>query len=193
MYLNVFKMDRKSILNATKLLDLSNSNSVHQFLCGRMNSHRKDAKILYRTIEKDDALYLYVQSKDKFDHEKIENRGLVFLKELHIDSLTDNGIYDFDIKCFPNVCKNQSYYFLKNQEERYAWLQKQFNKHGLKITNCTEYNLSDVYIGNHNLKYMNSATYRGTLQVTDPIQAFDFIENGLGRYKNYGFGMLLIR
>ena len=193
MYMTVLKMTRKSILNAKNLLNIESSNSVHKWLCQQQDSSRKEAEILYKIINKQDEIYMYIQSKNKFNISNIENAGFVFVKELDLSKINLNNITYFDVQCFPNKQTNNKQYFLKNINDRVNWLQNQFYKHGIILLSCTEYKLSNIILDKDVPKQIETASYNGKIKIVNPELAKEFFINGLGRFKNYGLGLILFK
>ena len=195
MYLTVFKMTRSSILNSSHTLDIYNSNAVHQLLTGRQDTSRSEGKILYKIIDTGKEIYLYVQTKEPFNREGIESRGLVFVKEMTFDFSNLQGVFEFDVQVFPDKCDNTTgkRYFLKDNIERCKWLQRQFDKGGITLMNCTEYKISDICINKNKSVNVPTASYRGKIYIKDSERAKALFENGLGRCKNYGLGLILIK
>ena len=192
MYMTVLKMTRNSILSAPNLLDINSSNSVHRWLTMQQDTSRAEGKILYKIIDRDDEVYLYVQSKDKFNTFGLENFGVEYVKEMNIE-IKEPGIYTFDIQTFPCKIENDKRYFIKDINERYAWLQGQFRKYNIDLLECTEYRQTDIIFDKDKVKNVPTSTFRGKIRINDPEQAQTLLENGLGRFKNYGLGLLLVR
>lgn len=193
MYMTVLKMTRQSILNASNLLDLNDSNLVHQWLCSQQDSSRSEAGILYRVIDKNDEIFMYIQSKAPFNVNRINDFGFTYIKSFDLSSIDLSKITTFDVQCFPCVQKDGKSFFIKNMADRYNWLQKQFEKHGIQLLSCAEYKLSNVIMAKTTPIRFETASYRGTIKVTNENLALDLLVNGLGRLKNYGCGLVLIR
>ena len=193
MYMTVLKMTRQSILNAPNLLDLNDSNLVHQWLCSQQDSSRSEAGILYRVIDKNDEIYMYIQSKAPFNVNNINDFGFEYVKAFDLGNIDLNKITTFDVQCFPCTQKDRKSFFIKNTTDRYNWLQRQFEKHGIQLLSCTEYKLSNVIMTKTTPIRFETASYRGTIKVTDENLALDLLVSGLGRLKNYGCGLLLTK
>lgn len=191
MYITVLKMTRETILNAPKLLNISSGYAVHKWLTARQQCTRQEDKLLFRIIEQQNALFLYIQSLQHFNLNNIEKYGFKFFNEIEIKEL-DNHIY-FDCTVFPNKEIQGRKMFLKDQLDRENWLKNQFNKNGLNILDCTEYKLSNLSVDKEKPKNISVATYRGFAEVLDTEKAINFIQNGLGRLKTFGAGMILVR
>lgn len=193
MFMTVLKMNRQSILNASNLLNINSTNSVHKWLCNQQNSSRKDAELLYKIINKENEIYLYIQSKTKFNINNIEEFGFIYIKEINLSEINLNNVTYFDVQCFPNRQTNDKQYFLKNINDRVEWLQKQFSKHGIMLLKCTEYKLSNIILDKDAYKQIETASYNGSIKIVDEELAKALFRSGLGRFKNYGLGLILFR
>ena len=192
MYMTVLKMTRSSILSATDLLDINSSNSVHKWLTEQQDTHRAEGKILYKIIQNKDEIYMYIQSKDKFNLTNIEKYGFELVKEFEND-IKNTGVYQFDLQVFPCKTHDDKRYFLKDINDRYLWLQRQFNKYNIDLLECTEYRQTDIIFDKDKVKNIPTSTFSGKIQINNIEQAQEMIENGIGRFKNYGLGLLLLK
>lgn len=193
MYMTVLKMTRQSILSASNLLDLNDTNAVHKWLCSQQDSSRSDAGILYRIIDKKDEIFMYIQSKALFNISNIEDFGFIHIKSLDLHNINLDKITIFDVQCVPCKQNDGKSFFIKNTVDRYNWLQKQFEKHGIQLLSCTEYKLSNIIMTKNRPIRFETASYRGTIKIIDKELALDLLINGLGRLKNYGCGLLLVK
>lgn len=193
MYMTVLKMTRQSILNASNLLDINDINVVHKWLCSQQDSSRSDAGILYRIIDKKDEIFMYIQSKTEFNLLNIEDFGFIYIKSLDLHNINLDKITTFDVQCVPCKQNDGKSYFIKNTMDRYKWLQYQFEKHGIQLISCTEYKLSNIILTKTRPIRFETTSYRGNIKIIDKELALDLLINGLGRLKNYGCGLMLVR
>lgn len=193
MYLTVLKMTRQSVLSAPKLLDVQSTNSVHQWLTGRQDKSRAENKLLYKIITNGDEIYLYIQSLSEFNTENVGAVGFELVKVFDLDSRNYEDLTYFDVQTFPYKTVNDKRYYIKDIAERYDWLKRQFEKNGIELLDFTEYKQSDIVLDNHQLKRIPTSSFRGRMRVVDPIKAEVFITNGMGRMKNYGLGLILVK
>lgn len=193
MYMTVLKMNRVSILNASNLLDLNDTNAVHKWLCNRQDSSRSEAGILYRIIYKKDKIFMYIQSKAPFNVNNIDDFGFEYVKSFNLSSINLDRLITFDVQCVPCKQKDNKSFFIKSTMDRYNWLQKQFEKHGIQLISCTEYKLSNIIMTKTKPIRFETASYRGIIKVIDKELALDLLINGLGRLKNYGCGLVLVK
>ena len=193
MYLTVLKMTRQSVLSAPKLLDVQSTNSVHQWLTGRQDKSRAENKLLYKLITNGDEIYLYIQSLSEFNTENVGAVGFELVKVFDLESRNYEDLTYFDVQTFPYKTVNDKRYYIKDTAERYDWLKKQFEKNGIELLDFTEYKQSDIVLDNNQLKRVPTSSFRGRMKVVDPIKAEVFITNGMGRMKNYGLGLILVK
>lgn len=193
MYLTVLKMTRQSVLSAPKLLDVQSTNSVHQWLTGRQDKSRADNKLLYKLINNGDEIYLYIQSLSEFNTENVGAVGFELVKVFDLESRNYEELTYFDVQTFPYKTVNDKRYYIKDTAERYNWLKRQFEKNGIELLDFTEYKQSDIVLDNNQLKRIPTSSFRGRMKVVDPIKAEVFITNGMGRMKNYGLGLILVK
>lgn len=193
MYLTVLKMTRQSVLSAPKLLDVQSTNSVHQWLTGRQDKSRAENKLLYKIITNGDEIYLYIQSLSEFNTENVGAVGFELVKVFDLDSRNYEELTYFDVQTFPYKTVNDKRYYIKDTAERYDWLKRQFEKNGIELLDFTEYKQSDIVLDNNQLKRIPTSSFRGRMRVVDPIKAEVFITNGMGRMKNYGLGLILVK
>lgn len=201
MYVTVFKMDKQSILNSNKTLNLNSNYAIHRWITQQQDANRQKAELLYRVIYKADGIYLFVQSKEKFNRENCEDYGLVFLKEIDLKNMLEKIskdpelLLEFDVKTFPckAVKEKHKHFFLKDQEDRFLWLEKQLNKFGAELLRCTEYQQQNHILDKFKIVKQPSASYKGILKVIDLEKFSSMISNGLGRTKTFGLGMFLIK
>lgn len=193
MYLTVLKMTRQSVLSAPKLLDVQSTNSVHQWLTGRQDKSRAENKLLYKLITNGDEIYLYIQSLSEFNTENVGAVGFELVKVFDLESRNYEELTYFDVQTFPYKTVNDKRYYIKDTAERYDWLKKQFEKNGIELLDFTEYKQSDIVLDNNQLKRIPTSSFRGRMRVVDPIKAEVFITNGMGRMKNYGLGLILVK
>lgn len=193
MYMTVLKMTRKSIIGASNLLNVNSKNSIHQWLTNQQDKSRAEDKILYKIIEQNNEMFMYIQTLTKFNAKNIELYGFEFIKdfEFGIDSLPEYAT--FDVQTFPCRTTDDKRYFLKNLDDRYEWLRNQFEKNGITLLDCAEYKQSDIILDKTQYKRIPTASYKGKIQIVDKEKAFNLITNGLGRMKNYGLGLVLYR
>ena len=193
MFLTVLKMTRDSILSSNNVLNLNSTNSVHKWLLEQQDTHRVDGKILYKILETKNDIFVYIQSKDKFNVSNIEDRGFVFVKEVTLPMVTNGNMYDFDLQTCPNYTKDDKRCFIIDPNQRLSWVQEQFRKHGIILYTCTEYKNAPITVDKDKKQKVPTTSYRGKFYVENQDLAQEFIENGMGRLKNYGCGLILYK
>lgn len=192
MYITVLKMTRDSILNADNLLNVNSSNTMHKWLTAQQDLHRRDDKLLYKIIMKSDEIFIYIQSKTPFNINNIDKHGLIFVKSFEFN-ISSEGTYTFDIQTFPCKTINDKRLYLTDIQQRYNWLQKQFKKFNIDLLECTEYSMKKFYLDKDKVKEIPSSSFRGKIYINDINLGNQLLQNGLGRFKNYGLGLILLK
>ena len=191
MFITVFKMTRDSILSCAMPLNLDNGTAVHKWLTNQQNCTRQNGGLLYRVIKQKDDIYLYVQSKLIFNCTNCEDYGLECVKQFEVSDISN--CTSFDVQCFPTFCKNDKFHLIKNRDKRREWLKNQFEKNGITILDSVEYAYPDCIIEKEKTVSISTVCFRGIMKITDREKANQFISNGLGKMKNYGVGLILVK
>ena len=198
MYTTVFKMTTETIIKATHLLNINSPNAIHKWICYQQQSSRADDNLLFRVKRQTGIIWLYIQSTSKFhiDETQIAEAGLEFYKQFNTDKIEENffELNYFDVECFPCKCDTatQKRYFLTNPDDRLDWLKRQFEKNGINIIDCREYQLGNIWMDKYKkAKSIRTATFEGYMQIFDEELAKEFFKRGLGRFKAYGLGMIV--
>ena len=197
MYLTVLKADRKSLLNRTKYVDYYHGNKMHKWLLEQQNASRESENLLYRVMPGDDEIFVYIYSKSKFNAGEAEKYGLKEIKAPDIKELIDQaekrGSFSFDVLAIPQRRNKERSWFIKDPEERERWLKEKFERYGIDI-DCVEYRLVNAVFGKDDRHSPSHGTcFKGVAHLRDDSRLSDVITNGIGRCKNYGAGMVLIK
>lgn len=193
MYLTVLKMTRQSILLAPKLLNIQSTNSVHQWLTGRQDKSRASDKLLYKIISNGDEIYMYIQSQSPFNIENVDAVGFIPVKSFDISKRDYSKLTQFDLQTFPYKVVDNKRYYIKDYAGRYEWLKNIFEKNGIELLGAIEYKQSDIILDNNQNKRIPTSSFKGEIRVVDAKKAEEFITNGVGRMKNYGLGLMLVK
>ena len=199
MYMTVLKMDKNSILTAEKPLDLTKTYDVHQWVTYQQDRKREEDKILYRVYNRENAMFLYIQTLTPFNIDGIDRYGLTFVRSFDVEELyrQTSGEIHFDVQCYPCVkrCGQKGRYFLNDRNERKQWLEKQLEKHGAELQSCLEYKIGTINANKNRQTplYLPTVCFKGTLTITDEEKFLELILNGLGRLKTFGLGLVLFR
>jgi len=193
MYMTVFEMNKKSILNAGRnTLNLTDGDAVHSWLTMVQDTTRADGQLLYKVLEKNNAFYLYVQSKTEFNPDTPEKIGLIKLKSFQMPDPKET--VHFDLQVFPcKLNEQQKEIFIQDPTERLEWLKFQFSRFNIEVISCTEYKLSKACFKRDKIVRVPVASYFGTLKINDSVKAKELFEKGLGKLKNYGCGLILYK
>lgn len=197
MYLTVLKMDRNSLLGVTKPLNINSNYAIHKWLTYQQNQSRKDDHILYRIIERDDNIFLYIQTDSIFNLEGVEEKGLTVVRVLDLEDMLKHigDTVFFDLQTFPYDMKLGSHrrYFITDYEGRITWLKEQFARYNVVLLDQTEYKLSTLIIDKDKNTRVPTSCFKGKIKIEDPEKFKELITHGFGRIKNFGLGLVLFR
>lgn len=195
MYMTVLRATADTIKNAEYVMDFDDGDYIHRWLTSQVHTDRADAQILYRIIKSQEAIYLYVQSKDAFPEKNIKRAGMKLLKSFETGDPGDRPI-TFNIFCSPNktiFCPDSNKskkQFLIDQAERKEWLEKKLSPFMSNIT-IIEDHIDNMLIKNG--KKIRGAYFTGTGKVTDLQKYREAVAKGFGDCKCYGMGLLLCK
>ena len=207
MYMSVIRRDeRAAMINQNNV----NEETVHQFiqeLCGYRP--RAEHNILYRR----DGLDLCIYSDIYLDTDVLQKYGYYIINVIKIDELY-NKIKSGDclkiyVRTVPSTMKQREgklsarWHFTKRYE-RVEWIEKKMQQIGAEVL----YNngepliiengytcLSFKHTSNQSTRGKNkffAYDYIATVQVVDREKLKDGITKGIGPYKSYGCGLMLI-
>ena len=163
---------------------------------------RTDEKILYRVVMQNNAVHLYITSKSAPDLSaaswlKKEHCRQQDLQRL-LEGFSAGQVFSFDLLAHPSKKQKQSNgnskrVFLRAAEERAAWLARQGEKCGFRVTGLYEEEPYDMH-GKRSTGTMKLRVVRmkGQLQVVEAEKFAAAYQNGIGPEKSYGLGMLLL-
>jgi CRISPR system Cascade subunit CasE len=173
--------------------DLSNAHKLHQrmmqaFPDEQRDRPRADWNILFRQ-ELDDAVVL-VQSKIEPDWSKLPLRYLV-------NQFSAGRVFQFRLRANPSKRDNQSRKTigLFHRPDQLAWLERQAERCGFQLHGVDVVPSPNVYglKGNGSSPIqISTALYQGVLEVKDPLPLLTALQQGIGRGKSYGCGLLSI-
>jgi CRISPR system Cascade subunit CasE len=115
-------------------------------------------------------------------------------KPVDLERLIEAGAgYRFRLLANPTVTRNGKRYGLTKEEEQFAWLSRQGEKHGFAVT--AGQRLRNERIQMHqgrtgNRITVHSVLFEGLLRATDPARMRQAVSAGLGHGKALGLGML---
>jgi CRISPR system Cascade subunit CasE len=201
MYLSKLVLNGK---NPNVQKDLSNAHKLHQrimqsFPDEQRNHPRDDWNILFRQeIENDVVL---VQSGIEPDWSKLPQGYLSDCAakpwDLEAAQLNAGRMFQFRLRANPSKRDNQTRKTigLFHRSDQLAWLERQANRCGFKLHGIDVIPSSNIFgvkdNGSSPIR-ITTALYQGILEVTEPLQFIAVIQQGVGRGKSYGCGLLSI-
>lgn len=188
----------------TVLRDLSNAHALHQrimqaFPDQQRENPRADWNILFRQEPGSDVIL--VQSEVEPDWSQLPQGYLTqqAMKpfEPQASQLNRARIIQFRLKANASKRDKQTGKLigLLSQPDQMAWLERQASQHGFALLNATVVPTPNVFgVKAKGTAPIRIATvlYQGVLQITDPDLFVEAIQQGIGRGRSYGCGLLSI-
>lgn len=203
MYLTKITMPirERAVRNA-----IADAQAMHRMLCGLFEKSRADAKLLYRTNEIGRHIVVYMYSEEPINRSKL----LPFMlfegeREISdvINSVDCETVLRYDVIVSPSkkVAREGDRLSrrtgLKDAKKRSEWLTKRFAEGGCDLLNVLELEKSTIgFVHNNDHVGRGSAYtyhYTGTIRVRNAKQFAEMMSTGIGPYKAYGCGMIMIR
>ncbi|MER3435877.1 MAG: type I-E CRISPR-associated protein Cas6/Cse3/CasE [Leptolyngbya sp. ERB_1_1] len=204
----------KLVLNGrdrTVQADLSNAHKLHQRIMQafpdeqrehsveRSYRPRDDWNILFRQEVENDVVL--VQSEIEPDWSKLPPRYLVNQAvkawDLEATQFSAGRVFRFRLRANPSKRDNQTRKTigLFHRPDQLAWLGRQakrcgFQPHGVDVIPSP--NIYGFKGDGSSAIRISTALYQGILEVTDPLPLLTAIQQGIGRGKSYGCGLLSI-
>ncbi len=185
--------------------DLSNAHKFHQRLMQAFPDERDrqqprgDWQILYR--HEPDHPVVLVQSAIEPDWSRLPSGYLQHYatKMVHFtaDHFRSDRLFQFRLRANPSKRdgKTQKTIGFYHRADQQAWLERQAQRCGFRLLSVTVIPSPNVFA----LKQkgaapvrLTTALYQGALTVTDPATFLQAVEQGIGRGKSYGCGLLSI-
>lgn len=187
------------------LRDLSNAHKLHQRIMQAFPDEenrtrpREDWHILFR--QEPDHDVVLVQSDLQPDWSRLPNRYLQSsdFKEVNLtaEQFLSHRIFQFRLRANPSKRDKQTSKIIGfyQQSDQLAWLERQGNRYGFQLLGVDVIPSPNVF----GIKQQGQAPvrlvtvlYQGVLKVTDPSMFLTGIQQGVGRGKSYGCGLLSI-
>lgn len=184
--------------------DLSNAHKLHQrimqsFPDEQRDHPRDDWNILFRQEVENDVVL--VQSEIEPDWSKLPQGYLkdhaVKTWDLDTAQFSAGRIFQFRLRANPSKRDNQTRKTigLFHCSDQLAWLERQTSRCGFKLHGADVIPSPNVFgrKGNGSSPIrITTALYQGILEVTEPLPFLAAIQQGIGRGKSYGCGLLSI-
>lgn len=159
---------------------------------------RADHRILFATRHHTSGLELLIASATPPD--RLPDHVDVVMAGVRALTLTAGDRYNFQIRAVPTLNSPATSgrghrYTPRTPEAKLAWLGKTLTRHGMTVTDGGNITDEQLLAGNHRSGRritMPAVTYRGQLTITDPVPAAAAVQEGIGRGRAYGAGLLLL-
>jgi CRISPR system Cascade subunit CasE len=184
--------------------DLSNAHALHQrimqaFPNEQREKSRADWQVLFR--QEPDSDVILVQSGIEPDWTQLPPTYLTThaIKpfELQTSRLAADSMVQFRLKANPSKRDHQTGKLIGmfHQSDQVAWLERQASQHGFKLVNVDVIPTPNVFgikaKGKPPIRIF-TVLYQGMLQIVDPPLFLEAIQQGIGRGRSYGCGLLSI-
>lgn len=188
---------------------LRDCNEMHRDLMSAFPQYdttaRKSENVLFRLIERSDGVSLMMTSDSLPDTDRLCRLGYQVLPGCVKDISALEGAFRegmllrFELLASPcKKCgfgqKNSRRVFLRTEEERLQWLERQGEKYGFQICNLEEKAIQTALDGKKNSMYIHydAVSMSGVLKITDTSAFWQAYRQGIGPGKAYGLGMLTV-
>lgn len=190
--------------NRIVLRDLSNTHALHQrimqaFPDEQRDKPRADWNVLFR--HEPDSDVILVQSGIEPDWSQLPQGYLTKQAIKPFDpqasQLEARRVVEFRLKANPSKRDKQTGKIIGmfHQPDQMAWLERQASQHGFTILSANVVPTPNVFgVKPKGTAPIRIATvlYQGVLQITDPCLFVEAMQQGIGRGRSYGCGLLSI-
>lgn len=191
MYMTVLKANHESLQNREYLMDFSDMEFIHRWLTSQMDADRQSEHILFSIKYQKRDMFFYIQSDSKFPLKNVERAGMFFVKSFSLPEIHDNDQIIFNLFCSADkTTGDKRRTFIQEQNKREEWLINK-TKHCLAGLKTKEIRLDTLLIKN-GVK-VPGVEFTGIGTVSDAKKFKEMVQNGIGRCKNYGFGLMLYK
>jgi CRISPR system Cascade subunit CasE len=202
MYLSQLVLNER---DRTVRRDLSNAHDLHRrimqaFPDEQRDNPRADWHVLFR--HEPDRDVVLVQSTIEPDWSRLQpgyltNTPLPKPFDLGASHLNEGRILQFRLKANPSKRDKETgkTIGLFHQADQLAWLERRASQHGFTLLNVNTIPTPNVFgmkgKGTSPIRIV-TVLYQGVLQITDPALFCTAIQQGIGRGRSYGCGLLSI-
>lgn len=202
MYLSKLELNAR---HRDVLRDLSNAHKLHQRIMQAFpdeenrESPREDWHILFR--QEPDSDVVLVQSDLEPDWSKLPegylHEHLTKPMNLEVGQFVPGRVYQFRLKANPSKRDNKTRKTigLFHRPDQLAWLQRQADRCGFRLQGVDVVPSPNVFgmkgKGSAPIR-ITTALYQGVLEVLEPEPFFAALQQGIGRGRSYGCGLLSI-
>lgn len=210
MYMSVMQLDLSNCLMRNPISE--NEEVLHQLLMKSANNiPRQDSHLLYRK-EKDK---LCVYSDAPLQYNVLEEHGYLLQDVKLLDNLYGQIQNGDVVKCFFRTVpskkvkregkRNSARISLHQRCERLAWVEKKLFQNGAMVEHTidgTPLIIEDGFCKiqfshfanqtNFGAHILTAYNYIATVKITDKDSFFQVLQDGIGHYKSYGCGLILV-
>lgn len=187
MFLTKLIVDRKS----NKELRLEDPYAVHRFIYSLFPGNKRDFLYYESTAKEYSRVFLILSRMQPI----VPEYGELQIKRVPEDFLNGN-VYGFQVKLNPSRRSGETRKIvpIKNREEILAWFLEKQENFGFSVEEETlevfDIGVQSMVVGDRGTLTHSQATVKGVLHVTDREAFYQSFENGIGRGKAFGFGLL---
>ena len=170
---------------------------LHRDIQSMFHSTREAKNVLYRIIERDRGYRLYIYSSDRADIKSAKS-GMKYIG----DAVMPDIIKKFGNRCgidmlvVPTKKTNGKVRGINNRSERLNWIKRKASENGFTFCECEECGKETLKVNQHSGQMIfdiYAYEYRGEIEIYN-IEKFKYcVEHGLGRFKAYGAGLVMLR
>lgn len=184
---------------------LADCQKMHRLIMGLFETQRQDAKVLYRLRVERGSSAVYLYSELPVNQERLIP-GMCFAGERELTAwlhqMQEGVFLRFDLltspckKVMEEGSRNSRRRILRTQEERFRWLERKSLDGGFRLTQVQELENTSLR-GCHGRDKGGAFSagvyhYTGMLEITDAERFRRTLSEGIGAYRSYGLGMLLL-
>ena len=191
---------RRLAVNRKKYGDFSNEQDVHRMICDMAGGCKREMQnLLYIKIGKDARMF-YIQSDHPLDEEvvclcgyeiiSVKNEGTI------LDSIQNGDQVMLRAKLAPVEKREDVCYSLANDiKKRTAWINRLANRCGFHFVDIPQEGAMDHIRWRkkgYGDAWTNAFLYAGEIKITDKNAFVQAMKSGVGKYKAYGCGMMMV-
>lgn len=181
---------------------LRNCQDMHRNLLGAFDQDRSGVDLLYFLDKRIDTIHLYTLSAEQPDWSMIAANGYTCLGMKDVSALKDVcregkrirfNLFACPSKKVKTERGNSKRVFLRDEEQRTAWMHRQAKKYGFSVLALREMGVQQVTgrKGKDQIAY-TGVRFTGVLCIEDADLFWQSYTEGFGPGKAYGLGLMLI-
>lgn len=215
MYLSIIRkvrdyksMDEK-ILDAKKLAkkrrkygDFRNEQNIHRMICDMAGGCKRETQNLLYIKIGNDANMFYIQSDCMLNDRVVRECGYEIIEVKNegdfLKSVNNGNRIILRAKLAPverNCATRAQHSLADNDEKRAIWLERLSERCGFRFLNAPEEGAMDHITWmktGRGSSWTNAFYYASEIEIIDKDRFIQAVETGVGKYKAYGCGMLMV-